>query len=204
LVLLAWPPRPHAKNEASTRQFSPLSLRAMGVSTPGRLAVGACGKEMESRPVIADEQSLERLEDEEQEEEEDLDVVVDDIDDELDILGEEDLVEEDEEESAEAEEENDEAVEDEDEADDVVDDSDSTSLEELLAQRTASRQVSDDPDEDEDLLALSSEARRKASPPKSKVTPLRNREEFVCKRCFLLKPKVQLADSERMLCRDCV
>jgi hypothetical protein len=162
---------------------------------------------MESRPVIADEQSLERLEDEEQEGEEDLDdVVVDDIDDELDILGEEDLVEDEDEESAEAEEEDDEVVEDEDEADEVVDDSDSTSLEELLAQRTASRQVSDDPDEDEDedLLALSSEARRKASPPKSKVTPLRNREEFVCKRCFLLKPKVQLADSERMLCRDCV
>jgi hypothetical protein len=159
---------------------------------------------MESRPVIADEQSLERLEDEEQEGEEDLDdVVVDDIDDELDILGEEDLVEDEDEESAEAEEEDDEVVEDEDEADEVVDDSDSTSLEELLAQRTASRQVSDDPDEDEDLLALSSEARRKASPPKS-ITPIRNREEFVCKRCFLLKPKVQLADSERMLCRDCV
>jgi hypothetical protein len=200
------PPRLHAKNEASTRQFSPLSLRAIGVSTLRRLALGACGKEMESRPVIADEQSLERLEDEEQDEEEDLDDgVVDEIDDELDILGEEDLVEDDEE-SAEVEEEDDETgeVEEEDDADDVVDDSDSTSLEELLAQRTASRQVSDDADENEDLLALSSEARRKASPPKSKVTPIRNREEFVCKRCFLLKPKVQLADSERMLCRDCV
>ena len=161
---------------------------------------------MESRPVIADEQSLERLEDEEQEDEEDLDdVVVDEIDDELDILGEDDLVEDDDEESGEIEEEEGEAVavEDEDDTGDVVEDSDSTSLEELLAQRTASRQVSDDPDEDEDLLALSSEARRKASPPKS-ITPIRNREEFVCKRCFLLKPKVQLADSERMLCRDCV
>ena len=166
---------------------------------------------MESRPVIADEQSLERLEDEEeQDEEEDLDDdAVDEIDDELDILGEDDLVEDDDEESVEVEEEEDEAVavvEDEDDTDDVVEDSDSTSLEELLARRTASRSVSDDPDEDEDedLLALSSEARRKASPPKSKVTPIRNREEFVCKRCFLLKPKVQLADAERMLCRDCV
>jgi len=165
---------------------------------------------MESRPVIADEQSLERLEDEEeQDEEEDLDDdAVDEIDDELDILGEDDLVEDDDEESGEIEEEEGEAVavEDEDDTGDVVEDSDSTSLEELLARRTASRSVSDDPDEDEDedLLALSSEARRKASPPKSKVTPIRNREEFVCKRCFLLKPKVQLADAERMLCRDCV
>jgi hypothetical protein len=162
---------------------------------------------MESRPVIADGQSLERLEDEEQNEEEDLDddvIVVDELDDELDILGEEDLADDDDEESPEVEE--DEVGVEEDEDEDVVDVSDSTSLEELLAQRTAARQVSDDldEDEDEDFISLTSDETRKKSPPKSKVTPLRNREEFVCKRCFLLKPKVQLADSERMLCRDCV
>jgi hypothetical protein len=202
------PPRLHAENEASTRQFSPLSLRAIGVYTP-RVAwqLEPAVEEMESRPVIADEQSLERLEDEEQDEEEDLDdAIVDELDEELDILGEGDLAEDDDEESAEAEEaEPEEEVEEEDDADDVVEDSESTSLEELLAQRTAARQVTDDPDEDDDFVALSSEARRKSSPPKSRVTQtLRNREEFVCKRCFLLKPKVQLADSERMLCRDCV
>ncbi len=35
----------YAKNDSSTSQFSPLRLRAIGVGTPGRLAVGACGKE---------------------------------------------------------------------------------------------------------------------------------------------------------------
>jgi hypothetical protein len=203
-------PPTNPKKESSTSQFSPLSLRAIGVSTLGRLAIRSAVKEMESRPVIADEQSLERLEDEEpdQDEEEGLDdVLVDDLDEELDILGEADLVEEDDDdESTEAEDEEEEVEEeDDDESDDVVDDSD-TSLEELLAQRTAARQIGDDPDEeDDDFIALSSEATRTESPPKSKVvTALRNREEFVCKRCFLLKPKVQLADSERMLCRDCV
>ncbi|MGH2774606.1 MAG: DUF4193 family protein [Actinomycetota bacterium] len=160
--------------------------------------------------MIADEQSLERLEEEDQEEgvldEEDLDdELVDELDDELDVLDEDEDLEEDEDEESEADEESEEEEEEEEESDDAVaEDSDSTSLEELLARRTAARQGTDYPDEDDDLIALSSEATRKDSRTKSKVTPLRNREEFVCKRCFLLKPKVQLADSERMLCRDCV
>ena len=154
--------------------------------------------------MIADEQSLERLEEEEREEEtldeEDLDdELVDELDDDLDVVEEDGDVEDSDDEESEAEE------EEEEESDDAVaEDSDSTSLEELLARRTAARQGTDDPDEVDDLIALSSEATRKDSPTKSRVTPLRNREEFVCKRCFLLKPKVQLADSERMLCRDCV
>ena len=159
--------------------------------------------------MIADEQSLERLEEEEREEEaledEDLDdELVAELDDDLDVLDEDDDLEDGDEEESGAEEEEGEE-EDEDESEDAVaEDSDSTSLEELLARRTAARQGTDDPDEDDDLSALSSEAARKDSRTKSKVTPLRNREEFVCKSCFLLKPKVQLADSERMLCRDCV
>jgi hypothetical protein len=158
---------------------------------------------MESRPVIADEESLETLEEEDQEEEaldeEDLDdELVDELDDDLD---EDEDLDEDDDEEAEAESEE----EEEDEADEVVaEDSDSTSLEELLARRSAARKGTDDPDEVDDLIALSSEAARRDSRAKSKVTPLRNREEFVCKSCFLLKPKVQLADSKRMLCRDCV
>ena len=163
---------------------------------------------MESRPVITDEQSLERLEEEDQEketlDEEDLDDdLVDELDDELEVLDEDGDLEEDDDEESETEE-GDEAEEEGEEESAVAEDSDSTSLEELIARRTAARQGTDDPDEDDDLIALSSEATRKDSSTKSKVTPLRNREEFVCKRCFLLKPKVQLADSERMLCRDCV
>jgi Domain of unknown function (DUF4193) len=86
----------------------------------------------------------------------------------------------------------------------VASQSESTSLEELLDQRSAARRGTDEADEDEDFSALTSESTRAESRARSKVAPLRNREEFVCKRCFLLKPKVQLADPERMLCRDCV
>ena len=38
----------------------------------------------------------------------------------------------------------------------------------------------------------------------ARVIPLKDRQEFVCNRCRLVKARVQLADSERGLCRDCV
>ncbi|MGH2699490.1 MAG: DUF4193 family protein [Actinomycetota bacterium] len=156
--------------------------------------------------MIADEQDLERIEDEETEEDLVDEALVDELDedvvDEIDILDEDDDLEETSEEAETSEEE--EAEEDDEDADDVAEDSNSTSLDELLAQRTAARQGTDDSDDDDAFIALSSEAARKESRTRSKIAPLRNREEFVCKSCFLLKPKVQLADSERMLCRDCV
>jgi hypothetical protein len=54
-------------------------------------------------------------------------------------------------------------------------------------------------------MALSSEAKTPLREPlPTRVIPIRDREEFVCSRCHLVKAKVQLADAERMLCRDCV
>ena len=158
--------------------------------------------------MVANERDLHQVEDNEIEEDA-VDEVIDELDDELVDLDslddeDEDLAEDEDEEST--EEEKDEE-EDEEEAElAVASDSDSepTSLEALLDQRSAARRGIDDPDEDEDFSDLSSEATRAETRAKSKVAPLRNREEFVCKRCFLLKPKVQLADPERMLCRDCV
>jgi hypothetical protein len=38
----------------------------------------------------------------------------------------------------------------------------------------------------------------------SRVIPIKDRQEFVCARCRLVKPRVQLADPQRGLCRDCV
>ena len=102
-----------------------------------------------------------------------------------------------------------EEVDDEAEATVVADDDDdedgSTSLDELLAQRAAARRTGDDPDDDEALMALVSEADDPVTEAiTTRVIPMKDRQEFVCKRCHLVKAKSQLADPQRGLCRDCV
>ncbi|HEX2049963.1 MAG TPA: DUF4193 family protein [Actinomycetota bacterium] len=93
------------------------------------------------------------------------------------------------------------AAPDEDDADDDA----STSLEELLAQRASARRAADDADEDDDLLSLATEKDATvAEPLPIKVTPIKDRREFVCRRCHLVKARSQLADADRVLCRDCV
>ena len=81
------------------------------------------------------------------------------------------------------------------------------SLEELLAQRAAGRRASADEGEtdEDDIMALASEREPTgAEVIRTKVIPIKDRQEFVCKRCFLVKARSQLADETRMLCRDCV
>ena len=90
--------------------------------------------------------------------------------------------------------------------DDDDEESDEASLEELLAQRASTRRGADDveEDDDDDIMALSSEkdtAAATALP--SKVIPMKDEQEFVCKSCFLVKARVQLVDEKRMYCRDC-
>jgi hypothetical protein len=83
-----------------------------------------------------------------------------------------------------------------------------TSLDELLAQRAAARRGSDDSDDDDDIMALSSESvevdTTVAEPIPVKVAPVKETKEFVCRSCFLVKSKSQLADADKVLCRDCV
>lgn len=91
------------------------------------------------------------------------------------------------------------ATDDEDEGDDA-------SLEELLSQRASSRRAAGESDEDEDdIMSLSSEREPTgAEVIRTKVIPIKDRKEFVCKRCHLVKARSQLADADRELCRDCV
>ena len=91
-------------------------------------------------------------------------------------------------------------------ATDDEDEEDESSLEELLAQRAAARRGTDESDEDEELLGLASEPEviPAIEPLPARVIPLKDRQEFVCNRCRLVKARVQLADAERGLCRDCV
>lgn len=75
-----------------------------------------------------------------------------------------------------------------------------SSLDELLARRAANAAL--EGEEEARLADLGSllddgraESRAQAAPPK--------RPEFVCARCRLVKPRVQLSDAARPLCRDC-
>lgn len=100
--------------------------------------------------------------------------------------------------------------EDEDEDDDDEDDDGGggqESLEELLDQKPSPKRgvARPDSDEDTDIMALTSERDdRVGARLPSRVTPIRDKEEFVCRGCYLVKSKWQLADKERGLCRDCV
>jgi hypothetical protein len=123
----------------------------------------------------------------------------DDLDD--DDLDEDELESgDDDEDQDEGEDEGEEGLEADDEAG-----SSSASLDELLAQRAAAHRDAGEPDDDDDLMSLASERDddvRGASPPR--VVPIKQRQEFVCNRCRLVKAKSQLADPQRGLCRDCV
>jgi hypothetical protein len=113
----------------------------------------------------------------------DLDELEDDAEESVDVAG-------------------DDAVEDEAGLGEHDDDSEQASWEELLAERA--KRGADDHDDVSELMALSSEAR--TPPPEraaSRTSPVRDRQEFVCVRCHLVKPRTQLADPQRGLCRDC-
>ena len=91
-------------------------------------------------------------------------------------------------------------------ASDEDDEEDDASLDQLLSQRAAARRGRDDSDDDDDIMALASEKepRGTADVPPSRFVPVKDRQEFVCRSCYLVKARSQLADADKMLCRDCV
>ena len=99
-----------------------------------------------------------------------------------------------------------EAAKEEDEEDDVLDldeelhpDDVEAPLDALLQERTASATLEDDEDEIEEEEG---DADDRGEGP-TRIVP-RRPGEFLCSSCFLVLPRNQLADEERMLCRDCV
>lgn len=74
------------------------------------------------------------------------------------------------------------------------------SIQELLVKQEAAEEA--EADEEEPVIALTKEDRLVSDPGESRVTPMQS-TEFVCKRCFLVKHRSQLADKKRTLCRDC-
>ncbi len=73
-----------------------------------------------------------------------------------------------------------------------------SSLEELLAKREP--RPAEEEEEDESLLSVTRDER--LEPLAVKVIPPTDKE-FVCTNCHLVKHRSQLANRERMLCRDC-
>ena len=74
----------------------------------------------------------------------------------------------------------------------------SSSLEELLAKREG--RPAEEEEEDDSMLAVGRDER--LEPLAVKVIPPTDKE-FVCKNCHLVKHRSQLADRDRMFCRDC-
>jgi hypothetical protein len=74
----------------------------------------------------------------------------------------------------------------------------SSSLEELLAKREG--RPAEEEDDDDSMLAMGRDER--LEPLAVKVIPPSDKE-FVCKNCHLVKHRSQLADRDRMFCRDC-
>jgi Domain of unknown function (DUF4193) len=79
-------------------------------------------------------------------------------------------------------------------------------LDELLARRSARPADTSDSEETiHDFAGFPPDGDRAADEALAgRVVPIKDRREFVCNRCHLVKAKTQLADSERVLCRDCV
>jgi hypothetical protein len=75
------------------------------------------------------------------------------------------------------------------------------SIQELLVKQEAADDADAD-EEEEAVIALTKEERLAADPTDSRIVPIQE-TEFVCKRCFLVKHRSQLADKKRTLCRDC-
>lgn len=152
--------------------------------------------------MAKDQEQLESLTDEEEIEEDD-DVEVDDedlvLDDDLD---DDDALEDDDAAVLGDEDEDD----TEDDAEDSADEDDDTeaSLDQILDQRAKAELVVVDDDDDDELLELVSEATKGVTPLRAKITPVKDKQEFVCARCHLVKNRAQMADPKRGLCRDCV
>jgi uncharacterized protein DUF4193 len=76
------------------------------------------------------------------------------------------------------------------------------SIQDLLAKQEATETTKAAPEEEEESVPLDLARDDRAESIDSKIVPMQE-TEFMCKRCFLVKHRSQLADKKKMLCRDC-
>jgi hypothetical protein len=79
-------------------------------------------------------------------------------------------------------------------------------LDEILTARPSPRRGREEPEEEEDIISalVPDPDLATIEPLPSVVVPIKDRQEFVCSNCHLVKARSQLADAARGLCRDCV
>jgi hypothetical protein len=75
------------------------------------------------------------------------------------------------------------------------------SIQDLLAKQETAEVAEEAPDEDEVVTPASTRDER-LEPLDARVVPMQE-TEFMCKNCYLVKHRSQLADKRKMLCRDC-
>ena len=76
------------------------------------------------------------------------------------------------------------------------------SIHEVLEKQEA-RDDEDEADEEEPVVPISTtKTDDRLEPIEARVVPIQS-TEFVCKNCYLVKHRSQLADKRRMFCRDC-
>src|SRR5262249_33190254 len=76
------------------------------------------------------------------------------------------------------------------------------SIQDLLAKQEATETAKETVEEEDEAVPLDLTREDRAEPLDSKVVPMQE-TEFMCKRCYLVKHRSQLADKKKMLCRDC-
>jgi hypothetical protein len=77
------------------------------------------------------------------------------------------------------------------------------SIQDILAKQETKAEEEEAAEEEEEAAALATMSREeKLEPADSRVVPMQS-TEFMCKRCFLVKHRSQLADKKRTYCRDC-
>ncbi|HEV8089584.1 MAG TPA: DUF4193 family protein [Actinomycetota bacterium] len=76
------------------------------------------------------------------------------------------------------------------------------SIQDLLAKQEASETVKEAVEDDEEVIPLDLARDDRAEAIDTKVVPMQE-TEFMCRNCFLVKHRSQLADKKKMLCRDC-
>lgn len=77
------------------------------------------------------------------------------------------------------------------------------SIQDLLAkQESASEQAEAESEEEEEVPVAATRDERLEPLDSTRIVPMQS-SEFMCKRCFLVKHRSQLADKKKTLCRDC-
>ncbi|MFI5056485.1 MAG: DUF4193 family protein [Actinomycetota bacterium] len=76
------------------------------------------------------------------------------------------------------------------------------SLQDILAKQEATETTKEPVEEDEEVVPVELVRDDRAEPIDTKIVPMQE-TEFMCKNCYLVKHRSQLADKKKMLCRDC-